>query len=513
MILNYNDPRVVLKQVYKRANVGDSPLLGACIIGPNYKGFKKEQIQDNAKYPELKVLAFNFAVQQPGTSLDISAVLAANSWIMPEVTPKFKVFATFTSGDITDEAGKQANVSASDLKGYVENITDFKFDWQYNNDTTTITFNVTFDVPQTIKVGNYCISNHQGTIYIQPKFACKTYLDKHGIVVYEQNVQDLLGQICPQNPLGIAVAAAVANSGQNFVYFIATDPGKQTVKQYNRALDIMQSVQGCYSIVPCTNKPEILRAMLADIIKQSQEQIPTFMYLCGSADFAYKDEVPKDVATKTQYMVKEVITAKNKRTFSHRRGFIAIADHARFNGMLVDNYVVAAAIAGLRSKLQPQAPLSNVALAGIQTADDSGFTRSQSKLLGANGFWRVGMSQTLGCITRRQLTSAATGDVNHDEQSIVCVIDAICTRLKKAGSSYIGNSNISPALLTILDAQLRGIISRFTTTEDPFIGPMLLSCTLDQLVQDQFDKSRFKVKLTGQPPKPFNEFQITFYMI
>lgn len=77
---------------------------------------------------------------------------------------------------------------------------------------------------------------------------------------------------------------------------------------------------------------------------------------------------------------------------SDKRVSLAFADGAIFRGYEVPNYCVAAALAGKRSGAYPHAPLSNVPMLAIITSDKHGFTASQSNLLGANGFWRVGLN-------------------------------------------------------------------------------------------------------------------------
>ena len=180
--------------------------------------------------------------------------------------------------------------------------------------------------------------------------------------------------------------------------------------------------------------------------------------------------------------------------------------------MLVPNYCVAAALAGKRSASQPHAPLSNVTMKAITTSDPHGFTSSQSKKLGAAGFWRVGMREDGECISRRQLTSVASGDVNYDEQSIVCNIDSIGLSLKIIGRDLVGNTNISPALLDILEFNLEARLSDFMNYVDELIGPQLLSGAVLSVVQDSVFKDRIYAELEGEPPKPFNRFHITFYM-
>jgi hypothetical protein len=111
----------------------------------------------------------------------------------------------------------------------------------------------------------------------------------------------------------------------------------------------------------------------------------------------------------------EIITdiIANKKISDKRMSYV-FADGAIYKGHRVPNYCVAAALAGRRSAVEPHAPLSNVAMTAITTAEDHGFTASQIKQLGAFGFWRVGTNESGVCISRRQLTSAASGDVNLD---------------------------------------------------------------------------------------------------
>jgi hypothetical protein len=68
----------------------------------------------------------------------------------------------------------------------------------------------------------------------------------------------------------------------------------------------------------------------------------------------------------------------------------------------------------MRSAKRPHAPLSNVMFKAISTSDLRGFTRNQLNVLGAHGFWRVGLNAEGQTISRRQLTSAASNDVNRD---------------------------------------------------------------------------------------------------
>lgn len=200
------------------------------------------------------------------------------------------------------------------------------------------------------------------------------------------------------------------------------------------------------------------------------------------------------------------------KPFADKRAMIAFADGATFQGLPIPNYCVAAALAGKRSGTYPHAPLSNVAMSFITTTEEHGFTASQLKKLGAYGFWRVGENQQGLCISRRQLTSAAADDVNYDEQSIVCDIDSVCLVLKKVGRDLVGNTNITDLLLGVLRDTLDNVLAGFTTTNDIYIGPQLLSASILSIQQDPVNKDRVYATMDGEPPKPFNRFHMTFYM-
>lgn len=202
------------------------------------------------------------------------------------------------------------------------------------------------------------------------------------------------------------------------------------------------------------------------------------------------------------------------KAIADKRGSIVFADGPMYEGSIaVQNYCTAAALAGLRSVSEPHAPLSNVALKGITCAEEHGITKKLSDKLGANGFWRVGNNEDGVCISKRQLTSAAANDVNYDEQSIVTNVDSICLDLKTTGRAYVGNTNISGALLDILENLLRSKLDKYKKYTNALLGPQLLSGNLISIEQDPVYKDRIYASLEGEPPKPFNKFHITFYML
>ena len=435
-----------------------------------------------------------------------------------------------------------------------------------------------------------------GAFYAEYRVRSDKFVNTYGQVADVDYVADLLGKICPENPLGIAVANAVEESEGNFVYFVALDKDSEDeaemVESYEKALDLIADKDGIYGIVPCTDNKAVAKAILQFVEKQSSEEIPYFKYLYASKEIPAEEQllpndntaltvtavsaesdstegiltkvtfsgsplltvgtiVPGDVlkygngyeASIRRSNHKNIIWVAGNRTetlttasstaifktltdnadiiesiiawkdIANKRCSICIADGAMYNStMPVPNYCVAAALAGKRSGTYPHAPLSNVTMKAISTAEAHGFTTSMSKKLGAAGFWRVGMREDGECISRRQLTSVASGDVNYDEQSIVCNIDSIGLSLKVTGRDLVGNTNISPTLLDILEFNLETKLADFQTYVDDLIGPQLLSGAVLSVRQDAVYKDRIYAELEGEPPKPFNRFHITFYM-
>ena len=435
-----------------------------------------------------------------------------------------------------------------------------------------------------------------GDVFVEYKAQNDAFLYTPGSISNDRYVQELLGPITVQNPLALAVAAALSQSDGRTVYFKSIDSSmiedtQDEIEAYSQAIDLVSNLDSHYGIVPCTSKAQVLRDIL-DVAKQKAEQeVPVLKYVYASVDIpkdnlypllsvignktnrftiseidtktntivvtealVYYQGIKKDdvvrkgdtnytiaksnATTKTlqlnsveglsvgdQIQIMHLVANKSlkanadhvkhlisSKVFSDSRGSIVFADGATFKGIEVPNYVVAAALAGMRSSTYSHAPLSNVKFNAITTEDKHGFTKDQLNDLGANGFWRVGLNTDGQTISRRQLTSAASNDVNKDQQSIVCNVDSICMSLKSVGKNLVGNTNITPVLLDILQTTIKNKLDSFTRYSDTYIGPQLLQATLVSIKQDAVYKDRIYAQMQGQPPKPFNRFHMKFYI-
>ena len=324
----------------------------------------------------------------------------------------------------------------------------------------------------------------------------------------DAQVQERLGQLTADNPVACAVACACAAADTRIVRYVTIDQEttqEALVNAYGQAMDLIIDNDAIHGVVPCTTNRAVLKNLLNRVIAAANQQIPHFKYIYAST------EISQITAANTHEKVVSDIV--NGKVFNDKRGLITFADGPKHNGISVPPYCVAAAVAGLRSASYPHAPLSNVILPGIQTTDASGFTYSDLQTLGANGFLRVGLNADGATIIRRQLTSAAKGDVNYDEQSIVCNIDSICLNIKNSGKGYVGNTNISQQLLSILRQELQIRLRNYTLYVNSLIGPQLLTAQVVDLFQHPVHKDWILCTVQGQPPKPFNKFAITFRMI
>lgn len=208
-----------------------------------------------------------------------------------------------------------------------------------------------------------------------------------------------------------------------------------------------------------------------------------------------------------QHVIAHKVTAS-------RRAVAVYADDIIFDGRVCANYIAAACAAGMRAAEPVHRPLSNMPYTSISCMETHGMTASILRTLGSNGIWLIGNNAAGITINRRQLTTAAADDINFDEQSITTNIDSICKRFKSVGANRVGNSNISPMLLQVLSAELSALL-RYYTTYTPSLqaGPQLLQAQLQELYQDPVNLDAVYATLSGQPPKPFNRFHITFRFV
>jgi hypothetical protein len=240
-------------------------------------------------------------------------------------------------------------------------------------------------------------------------------------------------------------------------------------------------------------------------------------------NIAYISEVISATSTSSIYTVIRTAPSNDdlvadlikQRVVSSYKAQCVFGDGAIYNGEYIGNYALAAAAAGMRSGEYCHRPLSNLSYTFFTLAEKHGFTRSQLKQLGANGIWIIGNNTNSVPTNLRQVTSAASGNVNMDEESIIANIDNVALSVANTGSTITGNSNITADLVTTLSIQLATKLSSKckNVSNNVYIGPQLISYTIDSVYQDKVNLDHIYASFTVEPPKPFNKFSMVMRIV
>lgn len=204
-----------------------------------------------------------------------------------------------------------------------------------------------------------------------------------------------------------------------------------------------------------------------------------------------------------------------KRYVSSYRAQCVWADGVLFNGQLIDNYAIAAAAAGMRAFEPCQRPLSNLPYNFFTVMDRHGLTKTSLKSIASNGIWIIDNNNNDVPVNMRQLTTAASNNINIDEESIVANADEIAISMSTVGESLVGCSNISPTLISVLQSLITANMDKrlVNTTGNDYVGPQLLSWNLEALYQDTVNLDWVYARFDCEPPKPFNRFNMTMRVL
>jgi len=181
-------------------------------------------------------------------------------------------------------------------------------------------------------------------------------------------------------------------------------------------------------------------------------------------------------------------------------------------GQVVDGFYLCAAIAGFRSGVESNRPMTNVEITGFEDVPRSVeyFDDGQLNIMAAAGTWIVTKDENSGRIyTRHQLTTGDYNDINQREDSVTTNLDAISYELLNEFDSLIGTSNISPGLLDILRQRLVKKSDEFLEYSDNLVGPRALSVNIAELRQHTVLQDRIVARLEIEQPKPFNNMDLT----
>ena len=547
-IRNFQFPGVELRQVFEETPVTGVSTLGVAIVGNKFKSNSVSWVYGGtASTIDLSKVAYctageaedlavivndglflNYSATDSSTELAITGGSAASNVVTvvfnADVTGATAAFGTELPavGDAVDVNNKgSANGTIAAINGATvtiditggtvadgATITAVKFykiveeaelnDVGVTGTTLSIPANVKANIGGKESESSLEASDTAYSLKLRYNVASKLALKTVGSLteVYEE-----FGEINNDNKMALAVAFALMAANGNVVNYVGVLSDDAT--GYVTAMDYLDRFDEVYSVVPLTYDADILRQLVTSAEGSSED-----------TESKVRRTVWYGLETPATDIVDGLITARKNVAASYRAQAVW-ADGAMFNGEVVDNFVVAAAAAGMRSYEPTYRPISNLAYTFFTIAETNGLTKSDLERIGSNGIWIVANNFEGTPINKRQVTTAVANNLNLDEESIVANADSIALTLCHVGEDLVGCSNISPALIKSLSDTITAIMDTYliNRTGNTYIGPQLLSWTLDSLYQHEVLLDHIYAVITCEPPKPFNRFVMTLRIV
>lgn len=416
-----------------------------------------------------------------------------------------------------------------------------------------------------------------GDLFLEYREQLTTGLNKLGTLSSLADVDETLGGVSKDNPLAMACYFAMAGGGGNaVVYYMVID--EDTPSAYTKALDILEKYPEVYSIVPCTDDEDIVKACMTSCIDFSTDidskgrhalwygiNVGSELILwSGSGTFStstvtltenvfvdyplQEGDVLRVANDTTEYtivstnglntatiqgtasgtkslllvrkqptnadIIEKLIEMRKARSTSER-GMCVWADGIVFEDQAIANYAGAAAAAGMRSAQPCQRPISNLGYSFFSIADTHDMSMKELEQLGAEGIWLIGNNSNEVPTNLRQVTTAVANNLLLDEESIISNADTLAINLSHIGEDLVGNSNITPDLLSSLRTSISEYLRSCTinTTGSVYIGPQLLDWSIVNIWQDNVNLDHVYADITVTPPRPFNRFHIIMRVI
>ena len=207
------------------------------------------------------------------------------------------------------------------------------------------------------------------------------------------------------------------------------------------------------------------------------------------------------------------VVASVSKAMASRRMINVFPSEFKNDGMMMTGEFAACAIAGLISATEPQQPITNVTVRGI---DDipmvyQTFNRAQLNTMAAGGTFIIAQDMPNDLVyVRHQITTAyPNGNLNTAELSITKNVDSISYAFAQAFRPYYGKNNVTPNLLAILGNLTRNLITNFASSSSVY-GPQLIAneTEIHYIRQNDLLKDHVDVAITIGVPYPCNNIDI-----
>ena len=182
-------------------------------------------------------------------------------------------------------------------------------------------------------------------------------------------------------------------------------------------------------------------------------------------------------------------------------------DFIHTNGETVPGFFMAAAYAGLKSSVVAHQPITNFELSGILSVPKvlNGFSRDELNEIAGGGTMIVGQELEGGKIFVRHQVTTDMVDTNHSELSITTNVDAITKYLRQWIKPLIGQYNINPEFLIMLETlahqRLDFLIQETQTAK---AGPQIVEVGAIRATQDPTVRTKVLMNIPLTLPNAAN---------
>ena len=174
------------------------------------------------------------------------------------------------------------------------------------------------------------------------------------------------------------------------------------------------------------------------------------------------------------------------------------------------SYYLAAAVAGLRSGVNPHQGLTSVSLSGVDYIGEAitNMNVAQLNTIAGSGGWIIIKAEDGSFINRHAVTTDNT-DLNRREEQVRTNVDNMSYAFRRGLVPYIGRTNVTSGTLTDIDITLRGIGDGFKSDVGfANIGPQLIDYEIVELRQHAVLKDHVVAVINLTIPYPLNNIDL-----
>jgi hypothetical protein len=215
--------------------------------------------------------------------------------------------------------------------------------------------------------------------------------------------------------------------------------------------------------------------------------------------------------SKTEY-ANELVTIA--QSFSDRRIRCTWPDIVGSSGEDTNGYYMSCALAGLRSGIVPHRSMTNLEIAGFDDVNrsDEFFTATQIDILRNGGVWVVTTDRDGTIITHLGETTDVSGLAQREEM-VVSNVDSISFLIKNRLQIFIGQANVTPSALKLIQIELTSIIEFLKVNGyTEMLGGQLIDATIRAIRQHPLLKDRVTVILDLEIPFPINNIEVFLFV-